>query len=118
MTTSITFSTQRGTVTYTTKTAPPPTQPGGIAGGLLGGEPTLVTIVQGILSGNLPKRVRVAEPNLDYEFSATRDTLADIAAAMLAAGNGKGRLSDTGWEALDAAMEGDSDDPDADSTDH
>jgi hypothetical protein len=105
MTTNITFTTRRGTVTYTTKSAPPPTQPGGITSGLLGGEPTLVTIVQGILGGNLPKRVRVAEPNLDYEFSPTRDTLADMAAAMLVAGNGKGRLSDTGWEALDAALE-------------
>lgn len=106
MSTSITFSTPRGTVTYTTKGTPLPTEPGGTAGGLLGGEPTLVTIVQGILSGNLPKRVRVAEPNLHYEFSSTRDTLADMAAAMLAAGNGRGRLSDTGWDALDAAMDG------------
>lgn len=110
MATNITLSTTRGAVTYTTKAALPPTQPGGLAGGLLGGEPTLVTIVQGILAGNLPKRVRIAEPNLDYEFSATRDTLADIAAAMLAAGNGKGRLSDSGWEALDAAMDNSSDD--------
>ncbi len=105
MSTNITFSTPRGTVTYTTKATPPPTQPGGLTGGLLGGEPTLVTIVQGILAGNLPTRVRVAGTDIYYEFSATRDTLADVAAAMLAAGNGKGRLSDTGWDALDAAME-------------
>lgn len=109
MITHITFHTHRGTVTYTTKTASLPTQPGGIVGGLLGGEPTLVTIIQGILAGNLPKRVRVAEPDLDYEFSPGRDTLADVAAAMLAAGNGKGRLSDAGWEALDAAMEANTD---------
>ena len=32
---------------------------------------------------------------------------ADVAAAMLVAGNGRGRLSDTGWAALDAAMESD-----------
>jgi hypothetical protein len=36
-----------------------------------------------------------------------------VAAAMLVAGNGRGRLSDAGWDALDAAMaEGrDSDSP-------
>lgn len=112
MTTTITFRTARGTVTYTTKHDPSPTQPGAITGGLLGGDPTLVTIIQGILGGRLPTRVRVAEPNLDYVFSPSRDTLADLAAAMLAAGNGKGRLCDTGWEALDAAMEADSADVD------
>jgi hypothetical protein len=73
-------------------------------GGLLGGEPSLVAIVREILAGSLPKRVRVAEPNLDYVFTDSRDTLADVAAAMLVAGNGRGRLSDAGWDALDAAM--------------
>ena len=66
-------------------------------GGLLGGEPSLVAIVREILAGSLPKRVRVAEPNLDYVFTDSRDTLADMAAAMLVAGNGRGRLSDAGW---------------------
>ena len=102
---TITFSTPRGTVTYTTKAASTLNETGAIASGLLGGEPTLVMIVQGILTGNLPTRVRVAEPDIDYEFTPGRDTLADVAAAMLAAGNGKGRLSDTGWQALDFAME-------------
>ena len=63
-----------------------------------------MAIVREILAGNLPKRVRVAEPNLDYVFTDARDTLADVAAAMLVAGNGRGRLSDAGWDALDAAM--------------
>jgi hypothetical protein len=31
-------------------------------------------------------------------------SFADVAAAMLVAGNGRGRLSDAGWDALDAAM--------------
>jgi hypothetical protein len=78
----------------------------GIAGGLLGGDPSLVAIVRQILTGNLPRSVRVADPNIDYHFTARRDTVADVAAAMLVAGNGRGRLSDAGWDALDAALDG------------
>ena len=58
--------------------------------------------------------MRVAEPNLDYVFTDSRDTLADVAAAMLVAGNGRGRLSDAGWDALDAAMADDPPGPDTD----
>ena len=83
-----------------------------VAVGLLGGEPALVAIVQEVLAGSLPKRVRIAEPNLDYVFTDSRDTLADVAAAMLVAGNGRGRLSDAGWDALDAAMADDDTDTD------
>jgi hypothetical protein len=61
------------------------------------------------LTGNLPRSVRVAEPDINYHFTAGRDTVADVAAAMLVAGNGRGRLSDTGWEALDEAMVSDAD---------
>lgn len=112
--TTITFTTSRGVVAYSALERPLAGEPGGIAGGLLGGEPALVVIVGEILAGNLPHRVRVAEPNLDYVFSANRDTVADVAAAMLVAGNGRGRLSDAGWDALDAAMVGDTLEADAD----
>jgi hypothetical protein len=114
--TTITFITDRGAVSYSAIERPLPGEPGGIAGGLLGGAPALVKIVREILAGSLPQKVRVAEPNLDYVFTENRDTAADVAAAMLAAGNGRGRLSDAGWEALDAAMEDDTaEDVDADS---
>ena len=103
-TSTITFRTDRGAVVYSALERPQPEEPGGVADGLLGGEPSLVAIVREILAGSLPKRVRVAEPNLDYVFTDGRDTLADVAAAMLVAGNGRGRLSDAGWDALDAAM--------------
>ena len=45
-----------------------------------------MAIVGEILAGSSPKRVRVAEPNLDYVFIDNRDTLADVVAAMLVAG--------------------------------
>lgn len=102
--TTITFRTDRGVISYSALERPQSDEPGGIAGGLLGGEPALVAIVREILAGSLPKSVRVAEPNLDYVFTPGRDTAADVAAAMLVAGNGRGRLSDAGWDALDAAM--------------
>ena len=111
---TITFSTDRGVISYSALERPRTDEPAGIAGGLLGGEPALVAIVREILVGSLPKRVRVAEPNLDYVFTENRDTVADVAAAMLVAGNGRGRLSDSGWDALDAAMEGDNSEDDSD----
>jgi hypothetical protein len=103
-TSTITFRTDRGVVAYSALERPRPDEPGAVADGLLGGDPSLVAIVREILAGSLPKRVRVAEPNLDYVFTDSRDTVADVAAAMLVAGNGRGRLSDAGWDALDAAM--------------
>ncbi|MBS4730631.1 hypothetical protein MSM1_20690 [Mycobacterium sp. SM1] len=105
--TTITFSTDRGAISWSAMERRRPGDSAGIAGGLLGGEPALVAIVREILSGRLPKSVRVAEPNVDYVFTEKRDTVADVAAAMLVAGNGRGRLSDSGWDALDAAMESD-----------
>jgi hypothetical protein len=62
--TTITFRTDRGVVAYSALERPQPDEPGGVADGLLGGEPSLVAIVREILAGSLPKRVRVAEPNL------------------------------------------------------
>ena len=112
--TTITFRTDRGVVAYSAVERPQPDEPGGVAGGLLGGEPTLVAHVRDFVACSLPKRARVAEPNLDYVFTDSRDTLADVAAAMLVAGNGRGRLSDAGWDALDAGMADDAG-PDTDS---
>lgn len=103
---TITFNTDRGVVTYSARLKPG-VQHTDIADGLLGGDPSLIAIVRQVLTGNLPKTVRIAEPNLHYRFSPARNTLADVAAAMLVAGDGRGRLSDSGWEALDAAMDGD-----------
>lgn len=105
---TITFHTDRGVITYSARLKPGAQHMADIADGLLGGDPSLIAIVRQVLTGNLPKTVRVAEPNLHYRFSAERNTLADVAAAMLVAGDGRGRLSDSGWEALDAAMDGDS----------
>lgn len=102
---TITFSTDRGVISYRALQRPGQDEPRSIARGLLGGEPALVAIVRAVLAGSLPKSVRVAEPNFDYVFSENRDTVADVAAAMLVAGNGRGRLSDSGWGALGAAME-------------
>jgi hypothetical protein len=113
--TTITFRTDRGVIAYSALERPQPNEPGGVAG-LLGGEPSLVAIVREILAGSLPKSVRVAEPNLDYVFTAARNTLADVAAAMLVAGNGRGRLSDAGWDALDAATASEPAGPDTDSS--
>lgn len=113
--TTITFRTDRGAISYSAMERPELNEPRGVANGLLGGEPSLVAIVREILAGNMPKSVRVAEPDLDYVFTAGRDTLADVAAAMLVAGNGRGRLSDAGWDALDAAMAGDESGPDTNS---
>lgn len=101
---TITFSTDRGVITYSSRSRASTSATAGLAGGLFGGDPSLVAIVRQVLTGNVPKTVRIAEPNLDYRFSAARDTVADVAAAMLVAGDGRGCLSDSGWEALDAAM--------------
>lgn len=100
----ITFITDSGTVAYTALERPQPDEPAVVAGGLLGGHPELIAAVRQVLAGPGPERVRVIEPDVDYPFSAGRDTLADIAAAMLAVGNGRGRLSDTGWDALTTAL--------------
>ena len=78
--TTITFSTSRGVVSWSALERRAVGPPGGIAGGLLGGEPALVAIVREILAGSLPKTVRVAEPNLDYMFTRNRDTAAASAA--------------------------------------
>lgn len=100
----LTFTTDSGAVAYTRLERPQPGEPETVAGGLLGGHPDLVAAVRQILTGPEPDRVRVIEPDVDYQFSPGRDSLADVAAALLATGAGRGRLSDNGWEALTAAL--------------
>jgi hypothetical protein len=96
-TTAITFTTDTGTVTGAIS--------GDSGGVVLGGDEGLVASVAGILSTDGPDTVRVLEPNVDYRFTPGRDTAADVAAAMLAVGAGRrGRLDDTGLDALTDAL--------------
>lgn len=75
-----------------------------VAGGLLGGDAAMVDRVRAILAGATDS-VMVVEPNVAYRFSIGRDTLADVAAAMMAAGNGRGELSPRGWHLLETALD-------------
>ncbi len=101
---TVTFHGDYGVVVYTALERPHPGEPGVVAGGLLGGDPELVERVRDILAGNGESRVCVVEPNLYYQFTDARDTLADVAAAMLAVGQGRGQISDQGLDALAAAL--------------
>jgi hypothetical protein len=74
-----------------------------VAGGLLAGDPHLVHQVRAMLSG-MTDHVVITPPNVVYHFTQGRDTTADVAAAMLAIGLGRGRLSDQGWQILDPAI--------------
>ncbi len=87
----ITFTADAGTLTYL-RTA------GGEAA--FTGDAGLLAAVQAVLDPAGPGRVRVIQPNVDHVFTPARDTPADIAAAMLCAGAGRGDLCDTGWDAL------------------
>lgn len=111
---TVTFRGDHGVVVYTALERPLPGEPGVVAGGLLGGDAELVERVRSILAGNGEARVCVAEPNLYYQFTEARDTLADVAAAMLAVGQGRGQISDQGLDALSAALGIDSTPPAAD----
>lgn len=75
-----------------------------VAGGILGGDEQLVAHVRGILSDLGPDSVCVIEPNVYYVFTECRDTVADVAAAMVAAGGGRGQLSDRGRDVLLATV--------------
>lgn len=91
-------------VTFTTDTATVAgTFPDG-GGPVLDGDAALSSVVSGILSADGPDKVRVIEPNIDYVFTPGRATAADVAAAMLAAGAGRGSLNDAGWDALTHAL--------------
>jgi len=106
----LTLTADSAAVVYTRLEQPIEGEPGVVAGGLLGGDPALVAAVQHVLAGGEAEEVCVAQPNLHYRFTAARDTLADVAAAMLVASNGRGQLCDLGWDVLAQVM--DDDDPD------
>ena len=75
-----------------------------MAGGLLGGDEHLVEWVTFMLAERQVSKVRVVEPNIDFAFTEARDTPADVAAAFLAVGGGRGELSPAGWDVLLDAM--------------
>ena len=89
-----------------------------VAGGVLVGDPGLCAAIADLLGPwSRVERVRVVQPNVDYEFTAGRDTAADVAAAMLHAGAGRAVLSESSWDALSPAIDallGDDEDVDAD----
>lgn len=97
---TFTFRTDSGLVTYTANERPVGGEPGFVAGGLLGGDEHLVEWVTFMLTERQIDKVRVVEPNVDFVFTDARDTPADVAAAFLAVGCGRGELSPAGWDVL------------------
>ena len=88
------------------------------AGGILGGDPFLVSSIHWALDPTSGvDQVLVYSPNIYWEFTEGRDTVGDVAAAMLYAGAGRAVLSDSGWDALDAVLNIDSDEEDSEEED-
>lgn len=89
------------------------------AGGILGGDPFLVSSIRWALDPTSGvDQVLVYSPNIYWEFTEGRDTVGDVAAAMLYAGAGRAVLSDSGWDSLDSVLNIDSDeDADEDEAD-
>jgi len=100
---TFTFKGDHGVVAFT-ELERPDGQSDVVAGGILGGDEHMVAHVRNILSGLGPESVCVIEPNVYYAYTAGRDTLADVAAAMVAVGGGRGQLSDRGVDVLLAAL--------------
>lgn len=109
--TTFTFRGDRGVVAFT-ELERPDGAGDVVAGGILGGDTEMVAHVRGILDGLGPNSVRVIEPNVYYTFTEHRDTVADVAAAMVAVGGGRGQLSDRGLDVLLAALRDDLAPPD------
>ena len=85
------------------------------AGGVWGGDPFLVRSIRWALDPTSGvDQVLAHSPNIYWEFTEGRDTVGDVAAAMLYAGAGRAVLSDSGWDALDSVLNIDSDEEDAD----
>ncbi|BBX30618.1 hypothetical protein B7435_23905 [Mycolicibacterium peregrinum] len=97
---TFTFRTDSGVVAYTANERPVGGDAGFVAGGLLGGDEHLVEWVTFMLTERQVSKVRVVEPNVDFVFTESRDTPADVAAAFLAVGGGRGELSPAGWDVL------------------
>lgn len=75
-----------------------------VAGGVLVGDEDLVARIRRALTDTDLSAIRVAPPNDMHVFTETRDTAADVAAAMIYAGNGRAILSRDGWDVLYAAL--------------
>lgn len=73
-----------------------------ILGGWLFGKTRLVNEVRDILSDKSIESVPVNWSR--YVFSESRDTKADLVAAMYSIGNGRATLNDNGWDVLNEAM--------------
>ncbi|MGD9622257.1 MAG: hypothetical protein AB7G47_19710 [Mycolicibacterium sp.] len=110
--TTFTYRGDDGVVAFTELERPAGASGDVVAGGILGGDTEMIQRVRAVLAGTAD-HVVVVEPNVAYRFSAGRDTLADVAAAMMAAGNGRGELSERGWQILDTALDGGRVDDDA-----
>jgi len=67
-----------------------------IDGGFLLGDPDLVRRVRETLADADLAVVRVAEPGVDYTFTDTRDTVADVVAAMAHVAAGRGLFNAAG----------------------
>lgn len=81
-----------------------PVDPLVVAGGVLVGDDALVSRVLDILTPpSVVDEVEVLSPGVRYAFTENRDTPADVAAAFVAAGEGRTILDANGWDALYAS---------------
>lgn len=69
------------------------------AGGYIFGPTELVAEVRSVLSDQGPELVHISH-HYPFEFSAGRDELADVVAALYSTGRGRGVLNDAGWHVL------------------
>lgn len=106
---TISMATDHGTLSWTPVTEPGVADPTRhdtshlVCGGYLFGPTALVNHVLDLLSDFGPKTVKV-NYWASYTFTPDKDTLADVAAAFVTAGQGRGVLSEEGWEILEEAM--------------
>lgn len=84
-----------------------------VAGGVLIGNDDLVArVTHYLVPPFLVNEVEVLPPGGKYTFTEGRDTPADVAAAIIAAGEGRALLDSNGWDALYASGQLDDDDDD------
>lgn len=84
-----------------------------VAGGVLGGDASLVSSIRWVLEEtSAVDHVLVLPPDAHWFFTEGRDTAGDIAAAMIYAGAGRSALSDSGWDELASVVGDDLDDLD------
>lgn len=85
-----------------------------LAGGILLGDPYLVSRVRAVIEEGSPDKVKIAVPDGYYQFTPGRDTDADMAAALLVAGGPQAMLDASAWDTLHAAAFCDDDEDDED----